>query len=108
MGGDVCGDWEIEFFHSMVCYILKMNDCGKLQEGSNDNVDWMFPQFQEIKETSVAFSTNKMLQGCVGMVGGFKRCDAVGTSICCGYADDMVLNPTLDVLSAITRGGYNL
>ena len=29
-------------------------------------------------------------------------------SICRGSADDMVLNPTLDVLSSITCGGYNL
>ena len=36
-----------------------------------------------------------------------KRIDAVGMSICRGSADDMVLNPTLDVLSTITRGGFN-
>ena len=38
---------------------------------------------------------------------GFKRSDEVGTSICCGYADDMVQNITLDVLSYITFGGWN-
>ena len=67
----------------------------------------MFPQFQAIKETSVAFSINKMLQGCVVMVDGFKRSDAVGTSICRGSADDIVLNPTFDILSDITCGGLN-
>ena len=42
------------------------------------------------------------------MVDGFKLSDMVGTSICRGCADDMVLNPTLDILSVITRGGWNL
>ena len=41
------------------------------------------------------------------MVDGFKIIGAVGMSICRGSADDMVLNPTLDVLSDITRGGWN-
>ena len=107
MGVDVHGDWEIEFFHSMECYVLKIINSGKLREGSNEGVDWMFPQFQAIKDTSVSFSINKMLQGCFVMVYGFKRSDAVGTSICCGYADDIVMNPTLDILSDITRGGWN-
>ena len=55
MGGDVRGDWEIYYLHSMACYILTMNNCGKLQEVSNEDVYWMFPQFQAIKETSVLF-----------------------------------------------------
>ena len=42
------------------------------------------------------------------MVDGLKRSDAVGTSICHGSADDMVLNSAINVLSAITRGGLNL
>ena len=42
------------------------------------------------------------------MVEGFKMSDTVGTSIYRGSADDMVLNTTLDVLSAITCGGWNL
>ena len=46
-----------------------------------------------------------MSQDYVGKVDGFKISDAVGTSIYCGYADDMFLNPTINVLSAITRGG---
>ena len=41
------------------------------------------------------------------MVGGVKRSDVVRTSIRHGSADDMVLNPTLNVLSAITCGGWN-
>ena len=65
MGGDVCGDWEINFFHSTVCYVLTMNNCGNLREGSNEVVGWMLPQFQAIKETSVALSINKIIQGCV-------------------------------------------
>ena len=105
IGSDVRCDQKIEMFHSMACYVLTMNNFGKLREGCNEGVDWMFPQFQAIKETIFAFSINKMLQGCLGMVDGFKRRDAVGTPICRGSADDMVLNPTLDVLSAITCGG---
>ena len=38
-----------------------------------------------------------MLQVCIGEVGICKINDAVGTSICRGSADDMGLNPTLDV-----------
>ena len=41
------------------------------------------------------------------MVDKFKRSDVVGTSIGRGSADNMVMNTTLDVLSAITRGGQN-
>ena len=62
MGCDVRGDWEIDFFHSMACYFLTTNNCGKLREGSNEGVYWMFLQFQAIKETSVVFGSNKMIQ----------------------------------------------
>ena len=58
-----------------------MNNCVKLREGFNEGVDWMLPQFQEIKDISVAFTINKMFQGCVGKVDVFKRGDMVGTSI---------------------------
>ena len=92
----------------MACYVLTINNCGKLQEGSNGGVDWMFPQFHAIKETIVSFTVHKMLQGCVGKVGKFKRSDVIGTSICSGSVDNMVLNPTVDVFSAITSGGWYL
>ena len=49
----------------MEYYVLKINNCGKVQEGSNGGDDWMLPQFQAIKETSVALSINKIIQGCV-------------------------------------------
>ena len=107
MVGDVRGDWEIYFFHSMACYVFTMKICGKLREGSNEGVYRMFLQFQAIKETSVSFRINKMLQICVGMVNEFKSSDAVGMSIRHGSADDMVLNSNLDVLYDITRGGWN-
>ena len=107
MGGDAHGNWEIDFFHSMACYVLTMNNCARVREGYNEGDDYMFPQFQAIKYTSVVFTINKMLQVCIGEVGGLKKSDAVGTSITHGYADDMVMNKTLDVLSAITRGGWN-
>ena len=73
MGGDVYGNLEMLFSHSMTCYVLTMHNCGKLREVSNEGVDWMFPQFQAIKETSVAFIVNKILQGYDGKVGGFKK-----------------------------------
>ena len=73
MGDDARDDWEIDFFHSMACYVLTMHNCGKLWEVSNEIVDWMLPQFQTIKETSVAFIINKMLQICDGKVGVFKK-----------------------------------
>ena len=57
----------------------------------------MFPQFKTIKETSVAFTINKMIQGSVGNVDGFKTSDAVGTPIHHGSADGMVLIPYIDV-----------
>ena len=81
----------------MECHVLTMNNCGRLLEGSNECVDWMFPQFQAIKCTSVDFAINKILQGCVGKVYGFKISDMVGTSIRHGYADDIVMNSTIDV-----------
>ena len=68
----------------------------------------MLPQFHAIKETHVAFNMNKIIQVCIGKVGVFKIIDAVGTSIHCGYADDMFMNPSLDVLYDITRDGCNL
>ena len=67
----------------------------------------MFPHFHSIKYTSVSFSVNKMLQVCVGMVNEFKISDAVGMSILHGYADDMVLNPNLDILYDIPHGSWN-
>ena len=56
----------------------------------------MSPQFQAIKGTSVVFTTNKNFQGCVGRLGGFKRSDTLGMLICCGYADNVVLNLDFD------------
>ena len=91
----------------MAFCVLTMNNCRKLQERYNEVVDWMFPQFLEINEISVAFKIIKMFQCCVGMVYIFKRRDASGTSICRGSAYDMFLNPTLEVLSSITRGSWN-
>ena len=40
-------------------------------------------------------------------MGVFKRSATIGYSILCGSADDMVMNPDLDFLSAITRGDCN-
>ena len=68
----------------------------------------MLPQFQEIKNTSVAFTINKVLQGCVGKADVFKSSDMVVTSICCDSEYDMVLNPNFDVLSAINHGNWYL
>ena len=39
MGGDFCGNSEIDFFHSMARYILKTKNFGKVCEGSNKVVD---------------------------------------------------------------------
>ena len=86
---------------------LQMDNFGKLKEGSNEGVDWMFPQFQAIKETSVVLTINKMLQVCVGMVDVFKIIDTVGTSICRFFVDNMVMNPTLGFWYPLTRGGWN-
>ena len=55
-----------------------------------------------------SFIINKIIQDCVGNMDVFKMSDALGTSICCGSADNMFLNPTVDVLSAITHGSWNL
>ena len=78
MVGDVRFDWEIDFFHSMSCYVLTINYCVKLREGYIEVVDWMFPQFQTIKDTIVAFCINNILQGCVVLVDRFKISDVVG------------------------------
>ena len=68
----------------------------------------MFPHFQPIKYTSVSFTINKILQGCVGKAEGLKRSNMVETSFYHISTDDMVLNPTHDVLSEITCGGWYL
>ena len=91
----------------MACYVLTMNKFGNVWEGSNEGVDWMLPQLQAIKDNSVSFTINKMLQGYVGKVVGLKMIDAVGTPIHRGSANDMVMNTTLDVLSDATCDGCN-
>ena len=48
------------------------------------------------ENTSAASTVNIMFQGCVGKVYGFKSSDMVLTSIYCGSAHDVVLNPTLN------------
>ena len=68
----------------------------------------MLLQFQAIKKTSVDFTIDKMLQGFFVKLEIFKRIDAAGESTRCGYADDMVTNPTFDVLLVINCGGWNL
>ena len=95
------------FLRIIECYMLTMENCQMLLEGSNDVVDWMLPQFQPIKDTSIYFTINKMIQVFVGNVDGFKSSDAVGTSIYHGSMDDMFINPALNVLSAITYGDCN-
>ena len=67
----------------------------------------MLKQFQLITDNSVAFTINKIIQSCVGKVDGFKSSDVVGTPICRGSSYGMVLNPTLDVLSAISYDGWD-
>ena len=85
-----------------------MDNSEKVREGSNNNVKLMLPQYHEIKETSVAFTINKMVQVFFGKLDGFKCIDVVGTSIRCGSADDMVLNPTIDIFSGITCDSCNV
>ena len=80
----------------MSCYVLTMNNCREVCEVSNKVFYLMFPQFQTIQDTSVCFTINKIIQGCVGKVYGFKSSDMVLTSIYCGSAHDVVLNPTLN------------
>ena len=53
IGGDVYGDLKIAFFHSMECYAVTMNNCGKVRKGSNGGADWILPQFKAIKDISV-------------------------------------------------------
>ena len=48
-----------------------------------------------------------MLQGCVGKADRSERSDTSGKPFSHGYADGMILNKTLHVLSAITWGGWN-
>ena len=43
-----------------------MNKFGKVQEGSNEGVGWIFPHFRSIKETSVAFIINKLFKSVLG------------------------------------------
>ena len=107
MSGYVCGDWKVDFFRSIACYDFTINNCGKIQQGSNGGSDYISSQFKAIKDTSAFLTINKMLQFFVGKVGRFKNSDAVRTWICHGSEDDMVLNPTLYFLSAINHCGWN-
>ena len=66
MGVDIHGDWEIYFFHSMECYVLTINKCRKEKESSNGGDDWMLPQFQRIKNTSVSITVNKFIKAVLG------------------------------------------
>ena len=68
----------------------------------------MLPQFQAIKNSSVSFTIDKMIQVCSGKVDIFKRSDIAETSIHCDSSDAVVMNTTLDVLLAITLGVWNL
>ena len=60
-------------------------------------IDWMLPQFQAIRNTSVAIIINNILQFWVRKVDRFRSIYKVGTSTYCGSTDNMVLNPTVDV-----------
>ena len=83
----------------MACYVLTKNNCGKVLEGSNKGIDWILPEFYKMKEMSVSFTINTMLQGCAGNVDGFKISDNVGTAIWSGSETHMVPNTTLDFFS---------
>ena len=107
MVSDIHGNWEIYFLRIIECYMLTVENCEKVLEVSNDVVDWVLPQFQPIKDTSVYFTINKMIQVCAGKVDEFKRIDALGTSIYHGYTYDMFINPALNVFSTITYVGCN-
>ena len=85
-----------------------MKYCGNLWEGVNEGVYLMCAQLKAIKDTSVTFTINDMLQGCAGKMYWFETSDGVEKSIYHGYVDDMVLNTTLDILSVITHGVWNL
>ena len=56
----------------------------------------MLPQSPDIKQKSVAENTNKIIQRYVDKVDGSKVSDKLGTSIWRGYADNMVLNLSLN------------
>ena len=85
-----------------------MQNFGKVREGSNEGVKWMFQQFQAMKETSVDLNVNKMFQVCLGKVEVLKRSESEVTSIISGSIDNMVLNKTFDVLSIVTCVGWYL
>ena len=52
MGGDICVDYETYDFHVMECYVLTMNNYGKVSGDSKEGVNSTFLQFQAIKWTS--------------------------------------------------------
>ena len=92
----------------MVCYVLKMRNCGHLCKDSNEYVYWILPQFQSIKETRVDLNFHKMLQCCVGKLYKLKMIDISVIPIFCGSVDAMVLNPTLDVFQpTLVVGGIS-
>ena len=66
MGGDIHGNWEIDFSHSMACYVLTMKNHGKVLKVSNKGFDWMFPQFKDTKETGIDSNIIKCLKAVFG------------------------------------------
>ena len=56
-----------------------MNNSRKVREGFYKDVEWILPQLHATKEAIVYLAINKMVQGCVGKVDGFKSSLVVGT-----------------------------
>ena len=50
---------KYNFFCSILCYLLTMNNCVKLHKGSNKGVYCIYPHFQAIKEGIFAFTVDK-------------------------------------------------
>ena len=59
--------------------MLTMNNSRKVREGFYKDVEWILPQLHATKEAIVYLAINKMVQGCVGKVDGFKSSLVVGT-----------------------------
>ena len=102
--------WSWVVTYMVICkltYSISWSTVNVYMKGQIKIVDRVFPQFQAIKKKNVADNINKILQVCVGKFDGLKISDVEVTLIQSVSVDDKVINMSLDIMTAITCGGFN-
>ena len=71
------------------------------------SIDKIFSQLQAKKEEIIAENINNIIHGCFGKFKIMKKIGAIRTSIRCESENNIVLDPSLNVISAITHSSWN-